>query len=191
MRAIVGLDLSLTSTGLAVANTVTDITTHRIQSTPKATGPVVKTRKGMTASQTYTDKLTRFMLIGHKLAQHIPDHSDVYLEGPSYGSAGSSFHDIAGNWWLTFQLLDQKDCRITVVPPSTLKMYATGSGNAGKDNVLAAVVLRYQGIAVTGNDVADAVTLLAIGCRLSGNPLEESLPATHLRALDKLKAGKA
>lgn len=191
MRPIVGLDLSLTSTGLAVATTVKDITTHRIQSTPKATGPVVKTKKGMTASQTYTDKLTRFLLIGHKIAKHIPDHSDVYLEGPSYGSTGSSFHDIAGNWWLTFQRLDEKDCRITVVPPSTLKMYATGKGTSDKDKVLAAVIRRYLDITITGNDVADAVALLAIGCRLAGNPLEDSLPATHLRALDKLKAGQA
>jgi crossover junction endodeoxyribonuclease RuvC len=73
-----------------------------------------------------------------------------------------------------------------VVPPATLKTYATGKGNASKDAVLAAVVKRYPGWAVTGNDVADAVVLMAMGARLLGHPLESSLPQSHLRALDKL-----
>ena len=185
---IVGLDLSITSTGLAVRDDAGKINTHRIQSTPRATGPLIKTKTGMRASQTYEDKLTRYAIIGHKIGQHIPAHSTVYLEGPSYGSTGSSAHDIAGNWWLTLQMLDEKDCRVTVVPPSTLKIYAAGTGNAGKDEVLSAVVRRYLDIAITGNDVADAVTLMAIGCRIAGAPLEDSLPATHLRALTALRA---
>ena len=183
---IIGLDLSLGSTGLAVRDDAGKITTHRIQSKPKATGPLVKTKRGMTASQTYEDKLTRFMLIGHRVAQLVPDGSTVYVEGPSYGSPGSSSHDIAGNWWLVLQRLDEKNCDVVVVPPATLKTYATGKGNTDKDNVLAAVIRRYLDLGITGNDVADAVTLMAIGCRIAGAPLEDNLPATHLRALKTL-----
>jgi crossover junction endodeoxyribonuclease RuvC len=71
-----------------------------------------------------------------------------------------------------------------VVPPSSLKVYATGNGNADKDAVLAAVVLRYQGlVTVVNNDIADALIIAAIGARQIGAPLEASLPATHLRAM--------
>lgn len=75
---------------------------------------------------------------------------------------------------------------LLVVTPAQLKTYATGKGNASKDAVLAAAVKRYPAWDITGNDVADAVVLMAIGSRLLGHPIEASLPQTHLRALDKL-----
>ena len=75
---------------------------------------------------------------------------------------------------------------ILTVPPPTRAMFATGRGNAGKDEVLAAAIRRYPAWGIAGNDIADATVLAAIGARLLGHPLEESLPQTHLRALNKL-----
>ena len=75
-----------------------------------------------------------------------------------------------------------------VVPASSRAKYATGRGNAGKDEVLLAVSRRYPHAPIVNNDQADAVALAAMGARLLGEPIEDSLPKTHLDALAKLAA---
>jgi crossover junction endodeoxyribonuclease RuvC len=75
---------------------------------------------------------------------------------------------------------------VAEVPPATLKKYICSRGNAPKDQVLAAASKRYPHIDITGNDVADAVVLAAIGARHLGFPIEESPPRANLAALDKI-----
>ena len=72
------------------------------------------------------------------------------------------------------------------VPPALLKKYATGRGNAAKDEVLAAVVRRYPHADINGNDIADAVVLAAMGARHREAPIENSLPALNASALAKV-----
>lgn len=74
---------------------------------------------------------------------------------------------------------------VTTVPPTTLKQYATGKGNASKSLVLVEAVKR---LGYDGHDdnEADALWLADMGARLHGYQRPQ-LPATHLRALDKLK----
>lgn len=179
MTKYVGIDLSLTSTGLAIHDPQTVVPggcaeTQTIRTKPVAPG--------------YDAKLGRFQFISRRILGAFANDDDVsvFLEGPSYGSAGQATHDIAGNWWLLYEALTYDGCKITVIPPTIVKTYATGKGNAAKDAVLAAAIKRYPDIDIPGNDIADAVILLAIGCRLAGRPLEADLPKTHLRALDKL-----
>jgi crossover junction endodeoxyribonuclease RuvC len=174
----IGIDLSMTSTGLAIYRPEDVVPgwlafTRCITSTPgKDPG--------------YDGKLHRFQRIYNAILSELrADDAHVYLEGPSYASAGSATHDIAGNWWLLYQALREDACDITVVPPSVVKKYATGNGNAKKDAVLAAAIKRYPEIDIPGNDIADAVILMAIGLRLDGQPIEE-LPASHLAALAKM-----
>ncbi len=181
MTCTVGIDLSMTSTGLAVydpAMVVPGGVAHT---------ETVTTRPNKIPG--YDGKLERFQMISSKIMLALPvDEVHVFLEGPSYSSAGQATHDIAGNWWLLYQLLTDEGCHITVVPPAIVKTYATGKGNAAKDAVLAAAIKRYPDIDIPGNDIADAVILMAIGRRMSGQPLEADLPKTHLRAMDKLVA---
>jgi crossover junction endodeoxyribonuclease RuvC len=175
----VGIDLSLTSTGLAIYDPQM-VVPGGIADTQTVTSKPNKVPG-------YEGKLTRFQIISSKILLSLgSDEVNVFLEGPSYSSAGSSAHDLAGNWWLLYQLLVDEGCTVTVIPPTVVKTYATGKGNAGKDHVLAAAIKRYPEIDIPGNDIADAVILLAIGLRLAGCPLEDSMPATHLRALDKV-----
>jgi hypothetical protein len=48
------------------------------------------------------------------------------------------------------------------------------------------VVRRYQQVDITGNDIADALVLAAMGARQLGTPIETSLPAVHLTAMTKI-----
>lgn len=165
----VGLDLSLTSTGIAIIHG--DVTTvQRITS---------KGKKGATTA----DQVERLVSIVECIAGAVPlsEHTKIAVEGPSYGSTGSAAHILGGLWWLVRRYLRDDD--VAVVPPGTVKKYATGKGNAGKDEVLAAVVRRYPHVEVSGNDEADALVLAAIAARLDGHPIEETLPAAHFSTL--------
>lgn len=165
----VGLDLSLTSTGVAIIHGDT-ITVQRITS---------KGSKGATTEQ-QTDRL---LDIVERIVAVVPesDHTFIAIEGPSYGSTGSAAHILGGLWWLVRTYF--RDSDVVIVPPGTVKKYATGKGNAGKDEVLAAVVRRYSTVEVRGNDEADALVLAAIVARLNGWPIDLNLPVANLVTL--------
>ncbi len=185
MTAVAGLDLSLTGTGMAGNG---DYWSARI---------VTKPTKGADST---LDGLRRIGRILREMdGAGVFDHELIVMEGPSFGQMREQGEHVrAGLWWAAAQRAAEVGTPLLVVPPATLKTYATGRGNASKDQVLAAVVKRYPGWEVTGNDVADAVGLMAIGARLLGEPVEASppnfhgsarasLPQTHLRALAALK----
>jgi hypothetical protein len=84
---------------------------------------------------------------GAILDRYIPGVTLVAVEGPSYGNQGAQrqagHHERAGLWWLLTHYLWAADVPTIVVPPASLKKYATGKGNAGKDDVLREVVRRF------------------------------------------------
>jgi crossover junction endodeoxyribonuclease RuvC len=96
----------------------------------------------------------------------------------------------AGFWWLVAWRLWVRGYTVVEVPPATRTRYATGRGNASKDDVLSAVIRRYPHVDVNGNDEADSLVLAAMGMRHLGRPIEPllgracALPQTHLAAMD-------
>ena len=64
----------------------------------------------------------------------------VLVEGPSFGSRTSMQHEMGGMWWSVVGMLRQfEDLEVWMMPPASLKKYATGNGNAAKiDMVIAA-----------------------------------------------------
>lgn len=162
---VVGLDLSLTATGIA--------STKGWSETLKPTG--------MRAHQ-------RLAWLHAALRMHIPATVDlVVVEGPAYSrQAGQSgHHERAGLWWLiTHRLLWGRDVPFAVAPPTSRARYATGRGNAGKDEVLLACDRRFGHlIAADDNNAADAVVLAAMGADWLGHPLVD-MPAANRKALD-------
>lgn len=177
MAIIVGLDLSLTSTGIATISGGT-VTVQRI------------TSKGR-QDATLDDRHTRLHNLRLDICLKAADADLIIIEGPSFGQARQGGqHDRAGLWWMITDWLmndvtaDGWGKTVVEVPPASRSKYATGKGNAAKDAVLAAVVRRYPAVEVTGNDEADALVLAAMGARWLGHPIEASLPQVHLAALD-------
>ena len=170
---VAGIDLSLTSTGIAVADTGR-VTLHRVCTSGKATASL-------------SERWLRLDDIATQVEDTVGRRVDlVVVEGPSLGQARQGgTHDRAGLWWLVMDRLHEAGLRVVEVPPSVRAKYATGAGNAGKDAVLAAVCRRYPTVEVTGNDVADALVLASMGARHMGAPLE-ALPQTHLTAMGKV-----
>lgn len=170
---VVGLDLSLTSTGIAV-NT---------DGVPPWCGTI---ESSGTDNDSWQTRHQRLVNISNRILAPIPEGALVVLEAPAYSRNTGKSHDRAGLWWMMYDLLASTTRTVLPVLPNTRAKYATGKGNAGKDAVLAAAVRRYADIDITGNDTADAVVLMAIGCRLIGQPIDDPMPALNLSALDKL-----
>jgi crossover junction endodeoxyribonuclease RuvC len=109
----------------------------------------------------------------------------VVLEGYSYGSRGRSVFDIGELGGGVRLLLHRLDIPFVEVPPSTLKKYATGQGNAGKDAMIAEAVRRF-GFPGHSNDEADAWLLWCLARQAYGAPVAR-VPAAQLKALSKLE----
>jgi hypothetical protein len=158
---VIGLDLSLTSTGVAGADW-----TRRLK-TPDA-------------------------LRGHARLDWVLEEVDgltaaadlVVVEGPSFGSTGPGQHERGGLWWMATGRLRRGGRPYAVVPPSSLKLYATGKGSAGKDDVLREITKRFPWFS-GGNDEADALGLVAMGRDRLGFPLVD-MPKLNRAALAKL-----
>lgn len=83
----------------------------------------------------------------------------VVIEGYSFGSKGRAVFDIAEMGGVVrFNLYEWKRAYVEV-PPSSLKMFATGKGNAKKIEVFGAAV-RKLGLAEDDDNIADARWLL-------------------------------
>jgi Holliday junction resolvasome RuvABC endonuclease subunit len=178
---VIGLDLSLASTGVAEISTVgavAGVHVHRIKS--KTNGAASLPERGR-----------RLRSIVRGISDFITHESDdhdelIVVEGPSYGQARQGGqHDRAGLWWLVVEEVTSLGYNVCEVPPTIVKKYATGAGNATKDAVMLAVARRYPNVPVTGNDEADALVLAAMGARHLGHPID-SLPQVHLQAMTKV-----
>jgi crossover junction endodeoxyribonuclease RuvC len=107
----------------------------------------------------------------------------VVVEGPSYGSSGAGSHDRAGLYWMVRDSLWSHGIPVAICPPSSLKKYALGVGGgkrASKDHVLAACVRRFPSFDGENNQ-ADAVWMAAAGVHhLTGTSVATG---THVDAL--------
>lgn len=161
---VVGVDLSLVSTGFASSGYTEPLRPKKMT--------------GYERLRWIRDNIAgRVLSIGPNL---------VVVEGPSLGSIGRGQHERAGLWWMVTEQITSMGYPLAVAPPSNIKKYATGKGGgpeAGKDYVLAAAVRRFpwfQG----GNDEADALWACAMGYHHLGRPIVE-MPKSHYVALDK------
>jgi Holliday junction resolvasome RuvABC endonuclease subunit len=159
----VGLDLSLTSTGVA---RIGDYQPALFTIPTKDTTPIgqrLDTIKEAIWPATFSADLV--------VVEDLPTHAR--------GAGKTAMVHGLIRW-----MLWRDDYDTLVVTPATLKVFATGKGNAGKEEVLVAAVNR---LGYTGHntDEADALFLAHLGAHVLGQPQVE-LPKSHLRALDKL-----
>lgn len=168
MTRVTGVDLSLTGTGLCVAEPG-DPTGDSV------TVVTAKPPKGLA-------DLPRLRWLRGEVVAACEESDLVVLEGLAFSTRTGKASERAGLWWLVVDALDALNIPVAVMPPASVKTYATGKGNADKDTVLADTVRRYPSVLVRDNNQADALVLAAAGLDHTGAPLT-TLPATHRRAL--------
>lgn len=172
---VIGLDLSLTSTGLA------DFT-HNGREVVTMT---IRTNSLGNRTEDQHKRLTNIVteISKHVLAQAgSPDL--IVVEGPSYGSKGAGTWDRAGLWWLVTSHIIDRGWPLAVIPPAVLKKYATGRGNADKTAMAVAVQKRW-GVELCDDNKVDAFWLGAAGRDHLGLPFVD-LPKVQREALAKV-----
>lgn len=178
-RVSVGIDLSLTNTGIAIWTEGDDVGLHSIKSSG---------HKGDTLAQRYQ----RLNGIADEVMSSMPRAGkvSVCIEAPSFNSTGGHSHDRSGLWWTVLNALTAHEYPVTEVSPTQVKVFATGKGNASKGAVVDAVARRWPHVATNGDDnLADALVLATIGAAQRGFTDVVDLPLTHTRALDTIKWG--
>ncbi len=105
----------------------------------------------------------------------------VVIEGYAYGR-GHAAHQVGELGGLVRLALWHRLIPMVVIAPAKLKRYATGRGNASKDQVLGAAVHRF-GREFTDNNQADASWLYAMAMDGTGAPVVK-MPVAHREALE-------
>lgn len=166
----IGLDLSLTSTGIAIGDTTWTIEP-----------------KGLKGTE-------RLVFLRNRITQAILARTDdvamtplILVEGYSFASKNSHAHALGELGGVVRVDLWESGFPFVEVAPTVRAKFATGRGNAGKSEVVSAVSAR-TGIVWEGpgnEDRCDAWILQEIGLTHLGRARHE-WPATHLAALDKI-----
>ncbi|TQN30584.1 crossover junction endodeoxyribonuclease RuvC [Haloactinospora alba] len=108
------------------------------------------------------------------------------IEAPAYSRSGGGAHERSGLWWRVVRHLLAQGVPVAEVAPTQRCRYATGKGQALKTAVVDAVARRWPQYVTGGNDnLADAVVLCAMGADHLGYPIA-TVPATHRAALDRI-----
>ncbi len=182
MSLIIGIDPSLTSTGIVVlrGNKVELAVTTKNK---PALGTIDRVRLIYERIVCVAESLTD----GEKW--QAPDL--IVIEGFSYGSKGRSVFDIAYLGWRIREELERLRTEDGIpwleVPPSQLKKFATGQGNANKEIILQQVYKRW-GVEFSDNNQADAYVLAQIGRAYLGGM--DDLAAFQLEVIANLKGEK-
>lgn len=171
---VLGIDPSLTATGVAAIDGTRDVRLTTVTSKGHRDDSVEK-------------RYDRIALLGLDITGFEPHADLAVIEYPTLSQGRQGGHlDRHGLWWMLIQRLTALRIPYAVATASARACYATGKGNAAKDVVLANVVRRYPGADVQDNNQADALVLAAMGWHhATGSPLVD-LPQTHTRALAKV-----
>lgn len=164
---VIGLDLSLTGSGIASSLGWCDVV-----------GQKDVTTKPLDARLAIIDDLAERILT----LTARPDL--VVIEQPAFSRAGAGSIERHALWWLVVRALRRREVPVAEVTARGRMRYATGKGAATKSAVVDASARRWPAFETGGNDnLADAVVLCAMGCDRLGVPLAV-MPQTHRAALD-------
>lgn len=181
---IVAVDPSLTSTGLAVLGP-SQVNPYWAVRTIRSAAPVAPPNPALASVRRMEKIVGDLRRAVEELTLGVRPTYFV-IEAPAFSKNNGMAHERAGLWWMIYQALaGYGHVPILVVRPNLRAKYATGLGNAGKDQVLLAVSRRYPGVPITNNNEADAVVLAAMGARMLGVPVDD-LPRSHLDAMKTL-----
>jgi len=157
---VVGLDLSLTATGV-----------YSLEA-PQGAEPWVGPCDLLKSKPKDGTVEERILLLFRALSKFASEHghpSIIVIEGPAFAAQGNAgAYTAALNFYFRCRLTDI-GATYHVIPPTTLKKFATGRGNAQKSLMLQRIYKRW-GIDVEDDNLADAYALARYGHEVLGSP---------------------
>lgn len=155
----IGIDPSLTGTGLAYADQTRTVRTD------------AKTER-------------RLAVIHDTVLQLLPGHTLAVIEDLPTHAHGAGLTGMAQG--VIRLACEHTGVPYTTVPAATLKKFATSRGNATKPDMRLELFKR-TGLDLRDDNQVDAWWLRQIGLHLTGHPDALTLPQTHTIALTKVK----
>ncbi|MDT0377300.1 hypothetical protein RM572_00730 [Streptomyces sp. DSM 42041] len=169
---VVGVDSSLTATGLASSRGWCNVTGHTDKKNPLTKMP-------------HPARLAAMRLVRDDVLHHIGRPDLAVLETPAPSRSGGGSHERAWLWWELYAHLTDQEIPVALVSTNQRMLYATGKGAASKSAVVDAVARRWPAWITGGDDnAADAVVLMAAGRDWLGHPLT-TMPKAHRAAITK------
>lgn len=155
-RNVVGLDPSLTSSGVAIIGESLDPELYTVRSSGHR-------------SDSYGMRAARIDRLANEVVAYIkPDDSLVVIEGPALRSTDPGVWDRAGLWWLLYTRIVALGVPVGVCPPKTRAKWATGNGNADKKMVRAGVQALWPDVKISNSDVSDGLCFATMAGQLVG-----------------------
>ncbi len=148
---VLGLDLSLTGSGIVLLEDGKIKIKQLIKSKPSGKKPI--------------DELKRLLKIENEIRQIMIEEepSLAVIEGMAYmASNTTSLVQLAGLNYIIRKMLHEHGIKFIVVAPTTLKKFSTSKGNCQKDLILLEVYKKY-GEEFEENNQCDAYVLAKIG----------------------------
>jgi Holliday junction resolvasome RuvABC endonuclease subunit len=174
---VVGLDLSLTSTGMSDGQSVHAVTTS------KDSGDCLEARMDKILCRVITFVYSPSQWTDAQPAGKVADL--VVIEGPAFKAHGTAVDQLAGLRMIVRHKLYRMGIPFAVVSPTALKAYTAGHGRATKAEMVAALAERHQldltryKVAHGKYDMADAYSLAAMGYAVLDQPLPTYHPSTR------------
>jgi len=148
----IGLDLSLSGTGVVVLNDGKIVVEKLIKSKP-------------TKNKTYKEEIERILTIKMEIVKIVELYEPqlVLIEGMAFMARNTTaLVQLAGLNYLIREYLFQYNIPFAIVAPTSVKKFITGNGAAKKDVMLMEVYKKYD-IAFVDDNLADAFSLAKIG----------------------------
>lgn len=164
---VIGLDTSLTKTGVASSDMWCEVRGYK----DITTMPHVR-------------RIATMLRLVEDVLEITGKPDLVVIEAPAFSRTAGGAHERAFLFWRLFEAITALDVPIAVMTTNQRMLYATGKGSAAKGAIVDAVARRFPQFDTGGDDnKADAVILMAAGRDALGYPLAD-LPTTHRRALE-------
>lgn len=176
MPTILALDPSLTATGYAIG------TTGGHQAGSEGDRAAQVNLGTLTPGAAQGKGLDRLVWLRDRALSLAAPADLVVLEGYSYASKGRAIISLGEFGGVLRVALMEAGVPFVEVSPNGRAKFATGRGNASKEQVMAEAIRRL-GYAGHDNNEADALWLYAMAADAYGAPLV-AMPQTHRAALD-------
>lgn len=174
MTTVVGIDHSLSRTGIVIVRDEQPPEQISVVSTGKASDGRVARGRRMRSMRT-------------DILDQIPRDADLTLmEGLSFGHNFPGQDRIHHLWWLISDGFDHLGLPLTSIPPGSLKKWATDNGNADKAQMKQALSGMWPGTVWANDDVVDAGGCATIAAQHLGLPLHYLVLERHSLAISQI-----
>jgi Holliday junction resolvasome RuvABC endonuclease subunit len=156
---VIGIDTSITGTGLASSRGWTETVGYTNKKAPFTKLP-------------HPQRLTAMRQLLADILQQVGEPALAVLETPAPSRTGGGAHERAWLWWEVYRALTNREIPVGLVSTNQRMLYATGKGQADKTKIVDAVARRWPDWSTDGDDNrADAVVLMAAGRDWLGHPV--------------------